>query len=170
MNKLKLIAFIVCSSILTLFMGCGDGNGVLLFSVEDDIELGEQVAEQIANDPSFIILKEAEYVDAYAYLNDMKNEILNSGNVTYDEEFAWKLHIVHDDEVLNAFATPGGFIYIYTGLIKFLDKEDDLAGVLGHEIAHADKRHGSKQMQQQYGISLLLSILTGGGENDLGDC
>ncbi|UOQ83113.1 M48 family metallopeptidase [Hymenobacter sp. 5414T-23] len=45
--------------------------------------------------------------------------------------------------------------------MKFLDNEDQLAGVLGHEIAHADRRHTSRQLQQQYGISLLLSVLLG---------
>ena len=46
--------------------------------------------------------------------------------------------IIEDDDTLNAFAAPGGYIWIYSGLIKYLDHEDDLAGVLGHEIAHAD--------------------------------
>ena len=50
-----------------------------------------------------------------------------------------RVRIIDNDETLNAFCLPGGFIYVYTGLIKYLDSEDHLAGVLGHEIAHADQ-------------------------------
>src|SRR5690606_36932859 len=68
---------------------------------------------------------------------------------------------------LNAFATPGGYIYVYTGLIKYLDNVDALAGVLGHEIAHADLRHTSRNLQKQYGVSMLLSILVGDNASQL---
>ena len=66
------------------------------------------------------------------------------------------LRIIHDDSTLNAFCTPGGYIYIYTGILKFLDSEDEFAGVLGHEIAHADLRHSTRQMTKQYGVQILL--------------
>ena len=165
--KVKIVVFFCSLLGLLVYSGCGDDNKVLLFSIEDDKKLGAQVADQIDNDTSFVILSESEYPAAYSYLNNMKNKILNSGEVQYKNEFVWKLHIIHNDDVLNAFATPGGYIYIYTGLIKFLEREDDLAGVLGHEIAHADRRHGSKQMQQQYGLSILLGIITGGNERTI---
>ncbi len=67
----------------------------------------------------------------------------------------------------NAFATPGGHIYVFSGLVKFLEDENQLAGVLGHEIAHADRRHTSRMLQQQYGISLLLSLLVGDNPGQL---
>ena len=102
-----------------------------------------------------------QYQNAYNYLQGITDEILNSGNVTYRDEFVWKIHIIEDDEVLNAFATPGGYIYVYTGLIKFLENEDDLAGVMGHEIAHSDQRHSVKQLQKMYGVQILLSVVLG---------
>ena len=72
-----------------------------------------------------------------------------------------RTRIIHDDSTLNAFCTPGGYIYVFTGLIHYLDSEDQLAGVMGHEIAHADRRHSTDQMTKQYGISLLLSAIGG---------
>ncbi len=63
--------------------------------------------------------------------------------------------------MLNAFATPGGYIYVYTGLIKFLDSEDQLAGVMGHEIAHSARRHSTSQMTKVYGVAALSSVITG---------
>lgn len=145
---------------LALSTACDDNGDVVFFSIENDKELGLEVSTQIANDPNFTILSEAAYPEAYAYLNAMKDSILNSGSVTYKDEFVWKLHII-DDDVLNAFATPGGYIYVYTGLIKYLDKADDLAGVMGHEIAHSDQRHSVKQLQRIYGINILLSVALG---------
>src|SRR5690606_28512176 len=62
-----------------------------------------------------------------------------------------------------------GYIYFYTGLIKYLDKEDDLMGVMGHEMAHADRRHSVKQLQRQYGISILLSIILGDSPSQLSE-
>jgi predicted Zn-dependent protease len=62
---------------------------------------------------------------------------------------------------INAFACPGGFIYIYTGLLKTMDNEAQLAGVLAHEIGHVVARHSVKRLQQVLGIQVLLSIALG---------
>jgi predicted Zn-dependent protease len=56
---------------------------------------------------------------------------------------------------------PGGYLYVYTGLIKFLDSEDQLAGVMGHEIAHAALRHSTKQMTKLYGLDAVRQLVTG---------
>lgn len=144
------------------FSSCDKNNNVsLLFSAEDDVELGQQVSDEIASDPNFILLKKSEYPQAYQYLSTMVDEILNSGEVAYKDEFVWEITIVHNDSVLNAFAAPGGYIYVYTGLIKYLSSADALAGVMGHEIAHADLRHTSRNLQKQYGVAFLLNLLTG---------
>ena len=60
---------------------------------------------------------------------------------------------------LNAFCTPGGFIYVYSGLIRYLDAEDHLAGILGHEIAHAELRHSSARLQKDFGVDALLAFV-----------
>lgn len=145
-----------------LFAGCNKDEGVNIFSIQDDRDLGAQVSAQIAADPAtYPILDPVQYASAYAYLNNMRDVILNSGQVTHKADFNWELHIIRDDNTLNAFCTPGGYIYVYTGLIKYLDKASSLAGVMGHEMAHADKRHSTEAMTKQYGISTLLSLVLG---------
>jgi predicted Zn-dependent protease len=146
------------------------GDGVVLFSVEDDKALGQQVADQ--TDSTYrakgqLLERNTRNARAYQLLDGVVNNVLNSGEVRYRSEFPWDVKIIKDDAVQNAFATPGGHIYVFSGLIKFLDNESQLAGILGHEIAHADRRHTSKQLQQQYGISLLLSLLSGNNPNQL---
>jgi predicted Zn-dependent protease len=137
----------------------GDIN---LFSVQDDIELGKEFSKQIESDPKqFPILKEQGNEQAYKYVRDITKKLLRSGKVAHANEFAWEVKIIDDDKTLNAFAVPGGYLYVYTGLIKFLDTEDQLAGVMGHEIAHAAQRHSTKQMTKLYGIDALRQIVTG---------
>jgi predicted Zn-dependent protease len=58
-------------------------------------------------------------------------------------------------------------MYFYTGIIKFLDNEAQFAGVMAHEMAHADRRHTTEQLTTQYGIDLLLGIILGNNEDQL---
>lgn len=156
-----------CAAIvaLSLFSGCKGGKGLgnfNLFSINDDIKLGAQVSQQIESDPEqFPILPERGNEDLYRYIRAITKRILDSGKVKYRNEFAWEVKIIDDDQTQNAFCTPGGYIYVYTGLIKFLDSEDQLAGVMGHEIAHASLRHSTRQMTKVYGIQTLLQVVTG---------
>jgi len=136
----------------------------LLISMDQDKQMGlASVAEIEKNPTEYPILDSSKYPVAYAHINRITKTILDSGGVYAKDEFAWRVKIINKD-VLNAFCTPGGYIYVYTGLIKFLDNETQLAGVMGHEIAHADKRHSANQMVKNYGVSALVSILSGGGE------
>ena len=149
---------------LVLAYSCAPGGtgAFNLFSIQDDIAFGQQLSQQIAQNPKeYPVLDRNKYAKAYRILEDMKNEILNSGYVTHKDDFEWKLHIIHDDKTLNAFVSPGGYIYVYTGLIKYLDTEDQLAGVMGHEVAHADRRHSTTNMTKQYGLAALLGALSG---------
>lgn len=167
MKKLSAFALVILSFVF-YNSSCDKQSSVVLFTIQDDINLGKQVVSQIESDTvQFPILKENAYPKAYQHLRRITNNLLNSGKVKYRNEFAWEVKIIHNDEVLNAFCTPGGYIYVYTGLIKYLDTEDQLAGVMGHEIGHADLRHSSRQMQNQYGISMLLGIILGNNPNQL---
>lgn len=151
--------------LLTVVSSCGNSNngtGFNLFTVDQDRELGAEVAKEIDSKPNeYPVLDSARYSKAYGYLYDMRDRILNSGNVIHKDDFVWRLRIIGDDETKNAFCTPGGYIYVYTGLMKYLDSEEQLAGVLAHEIGHADYRHSTRQMTKLYGVQVLLDVLAG---------
>lgn len=145
-----------------------DNPGINLFSLADDIAFGEQVAAEIDADPTtYPPLDSATYPTAYAHLYRIRDTILNSGVVKNRDAFSWRMRILRDDSTLNAFCTPGGFIYVYTGIIKFLDSEDQFAGVLGHEIAHAAERHSTEALTKQYGTEVLFAILLGQNQGTL---
>ncbi|WP_276499707.1 M48 family metalloprotease [Pontibacter litorisediminis] len=154
------------------FSSCDNNDGVI-FSTQDDVNLGQQVAHEV--DSTYRAQgkllernsSNANTQKAYQSLDRIVNRILTSGEVKYKQEFPWTVKIIKDDATLNAFASPGGQIYVFTGLIKFLNDEDHFAGVLAHEIAHADKRHSVKQLQRDYGIALLLSVALGNNPSTL---
>jgi predicted Zn-dependent protease len=133
-----------------------------LFTIEDDKAIGMQVSQEIERSPAkFPMLPEKGNEEAYKYLRGLMNKLLQSGKVAHAKDFAWQVKIIKDDKTLNAFAVPGGYLYVYTGLIKFLDSEDQLAGVMGHEIAHAALRHSTKQMTKLYGLDAVRQLVTG---------
>lgn len=140
----------------------------LVMDPERDIDLGLTVVNQIDSLSSeYPVLDSAQYPEAYGHIYRIRDNILNSGKVYYKDLFPWRIRIIKDDNTLNAFCTPGGFIYVYTGIIKYLDNEMQLAGVMGHEIAHADRRHSAKQMVQQTGLQTLIQLLTSGSTQEL---
>jgi predicted Zn-dependent protease len=166
--KLKFPIFIsILFSLTFTLSNCkkDDGTNIIqfnIFSIEDDKSMGLQVSNEIESDPNqFPLLSETKYATAYAHLRRLTNEILDKATLKHRSDFLWQTKIIHNDSVLNAFCTPGGYIYVYTGLIKFLDSEDQLAGVLGHEIAHADERHTTEAMTSAMGRELLLKLILG---------
>lgn len=143
------------------FNGCDDSTSPSdfnLFSPSDDLQLGQQLEAEIASNPNeYPILNNAQ---ATAYLQNMVNTIINSPEIKYKGTFAYQVKIINTNTV-NAFAAPGGYLYVYKGLIKFLDNEATMAAVLAHEVAHAERRHATKRMTKQYGVTLLLGLLLG---------
>lgn len=131
-----------------------------VFSAEHDIDLGKQTVMSISEDPDqFPILPETDYPVAYEHMRELINRLIQSPDIRYRDLFAYdQVKIIHNDSVLNAFCAPGGYIYVYTGLMRYLDAEDHLAGVLGHEIAHAELRHSSLRLQKEYGAERLLDF------------
>jgi predicted Zn-dependent protease len=111
------------------------GKGVNFWSLEKEIALGKQLAQEVerqaklVNDPVI-----SEYVNRVG-----QNLVRNS-----DAKVPFTIKVIDSDEV-NAFALPGGFFFVYTGLITKADSESELAGVMAHEIAHVAARHGTRQ-------------------------
>ena len=156
---MRTLASLTLLAAATLSLSCGKVN---VFSLDQDRQLGAQVNQEILSNPQqYPVLPERGNEEAYRYIRGITNKILNSGQVEHKNEFAWEVRLIDDDKTLNAFATPGGYIYVYTGLIKYLDSEEQLAGVMGHEIAHADKRHSTKAMTKAYGVQALASLASG---------
>ncbi len=80
--------------------------------------------------------------------NATDSYLRSNGHEKEAENFSWEFNLVQEKEV-NAFCMPGGKIVVYTGLMPLIASDDELAVVLGHEVAHAVAKHGSERMSQQ---------------------
>jgi len=135
-------------------------------STQREIELGTDFSRQI--NAQLPIVNDPEVVRYLSVLGD------SIARVSDDRNLDWRFYIVDSPDV-NAFAVPGGFIYVNRGLIARTQNMSQLAGVLGHEIGHVVKRHSVKQMQAgqrlNFGVLLgciLTPICTNGGDVAVG--
>jgi predicted Zn-dependent protease len=111
------------------------GKGINFYSLEKEIALGKQLAQEVEREAKVIddpII--AEYVNRVG-----QNLVRNS-----DAKVPFTIKVVDAEEV-NAFALPGGFFFVNSGLIMKAESESELAGVMAHEIAHVAARHGTRQ-------------------------
>jgi beta-barrel assembly-enhancing protease len=111
------------------------GKGVNFYSVEKEIALGKQMAQQVERQAKIIddpVV--AEYVNRIG-----QNLVRNS-----DAKVPFTIKVIDTEEV-NAFALPGGFFFVNSGLVLKADTEAELAGVMAHEIGHVAARHGTRQ-------------------------
>jgi predicted Zn-dependent protease len=132
-------------------------------STQQEIEMGQQYAAQI--NQQLPIVQDPELNRYVNVLGDSIARLTSRTDIT-----DWHFYIVDSREV-NAFAVPGGFVYVNRGLIERTQRMDQLAGVLGHEIGHVVRRHSVKQMQQQQGANLgvtLACVLTRVCDNQAG--
>lgn len=124
-----------------------------LISKSQEISMGKDVAAQLENQYG-LVQDEA----LQARVNEIGQRLVAVSD-RQDLEYSFK--VLNSDEV-NAMAVPGGFIYVFKGLIDYMPSDDELAGVLGHEIGHIVKRHSIKQIEKQMALTLLAIIFTKG--------
>jgi predicted Zn-dependent protease len=161
-NMRTFVGWTTLSFLTLFFVSCDKETGINFFTLNQDIEFGATMDSIIRSNPAeYPILDASTHPDAYLFLKNMMLNILKSDDFVHKNDFDWEITIIHKDDVMNAFAVPGGKLYFYTGLMKYLDNASNLAGVLAHEMAHADRRHSTEQMTKVYGFSVLLSLLTG---------
>ena len=115
------------------------GSGVNLYSIEEEIALGKQAAQEV--EKSSKLVDDPIVVD---YVNRVGQRLVRNS----DCKVPFTIKVIDSDEI-NAFALPGGFFYVNSGLILAADEEAELAGVMGHEIAHVCARHGTRNATKE---------------------
>jgi predicted Zn-dependent protease len=127
-----------------------------MYSPAEDVKLGAKVKSQIeADTKDYPISKNQELT---AYVQSLVDQIIQSKEIKYKNVFAYKAYVIQDDNTVNAFCVPGGYIFVYTGLMKYLDNEASLAAVIAHEIGHAEARHSSRRMTQGKALEALAGL------------
>lgn len=158
--KKRLVNIFLSFFVVVTISSCS-GGGFNMFSDSEDIKLGHDVsAEMLKHQAEYPIFRGDPSIKTYIDQRIFQ-QVLTSSKIVKKNVYDYKIELIADDNTLNAFALPGGNVYIYTGLLKYLDSEAALAGVLGHEIAHAERRHATQRMTKYYGVQFLVGMLLG---------
>lgn len=142
-------AAVFASSCATSGVNRGDIN---LVSLEEEWQLGQQLEAEIAQQLPIVNDATTE-----AFINRIGQRIVSQ---TEFSDLPWEFHVVADPSI-NAFNIPGGHVYVHTGLIQQVDDVAELAGVMGHEIAHGLARHATERLTTTYGLQIGAGVLLG---------
>lgn len=147
-----------------LFIGCSKApitgrNQLIMISPQQEIALGYQSAQKVLA---------SEKISSDPQKNAMVKRIgKRIASVTNQNNYKWEFFVIDNDKEANAFCLPGGKVFVYTGLFKYIANDDQLAIVMGHEIGHALARHGAERMSagelQQMGGNILSAVMQGRG-------
>lgn len=161
--KIALKGIVIVAAFFLTWFGLTQINWVKLFKVEQatdktEEKLGDLFWENIQNTEEeitnrFVTNTIDSVVDKVCKENDIERSHI-------------KVHVLQKDEV-NAFALPNGHLVIYSGLITEADKQEELSGVICHELAHIELNHVMKKLVRELGFSVLVSITTGNGGGDV---
>ena len=119
-------------------------------SLEEEVKLGKEEHAKIIS--RFGVYRDQEL---QAYINKVGQRVAAESS---REEITYKFTILNDD-MINAFALPGGFIYVTRGMLMHMNSESELAAVLGHEVAHVTEKHALRRNARGKGISVLNTVL-----------
>lgn len=157
---MKRIFFCILLMITGLSSGCAvskdDIRGFNIISLQEEKQLGARFVVEVEKQRKVVTDPQVQ-----GYLDRLGNRLLTGVRA---REFDFTFKAVRDDSV-NAFAVPGGHVYVHTGLIKAAQNETELASVMAHEINHVVARHGTQQLTQQYGYGLVIQLLLGQNPN-----
>ena len=126
--------------------------GMNFFSAEQDVEMGKEAAT--AAEKELVLLHDPE-LDAY--VTDVGNRV---AKVSIAPGYPYQFHIIDSPE-LNAFALPGGYVYVNRCILMTAADESELAGVIAHEVGHVAARHGTAQASKQMLIQAPIALLMG---------
>lgn len=160
MNRLLPLAMVAVGA-----LGCADFEmtrrtsekiiAQTLISDEQEFQLGLQVHEQLKKEETRFL----ENPTVELYVEAIARKLIAQANK--ERQIDWKWFVIDDPKTVNAFATPGGRIYIYTGLILAAENEAELVGVVGHEIGHVVGRHSARQLVAANGLQVVSNMALG---------
>jgi predicted Zn-dependent protease len=147
---LFVIIFSVCSCATT---GPGGKTSLIIIPTEQEVAIGAGMAEEVSKTET--ALADPVWQN---YLSEIGRRIVR---VSDRKDIEYHFTVIESDQV-NAFAAPGGYVYFYTGLLREMNSESEMAAVMAHEISHVVARHGIKRVQSALGVALAYELVFGG--------
>lgn len=155
-----LLLALLVSFVVPVSTGCGgpanEAAADVLIPIEEENRLGQQMRAELEKE--LTIHSNAEL---QSYVKGLGQKAARGAGNQTPKGIKYDFIVVDDDKTVNAFAIPGGSIYVYTGLLKKASSEAEVMGVLGHEVAHVTNRHVAQRLVAIYGVSALAGIALG---------
>lgn len=149
-----------CSAVSEATRGVTSAAGNLVMSNADEKKLGQDLATEVKQKEKVL-----DNAAVQTYVNNVARKVL-AAVPSKKKPFSYTFTVLDSNQV-NAFALPGGQVFVYTGLLKAVANESELAGVLGHEIAHVTEGHARDSIAAQYGMGVITQILLGKNQGAL---
>lgn len=148
----KSIAIALCLVVLGQFIAIPYAAAATLISTKQEISMGKKVAEDL--EKKFGLVEDE-------LINERVKKIGSQvANFSERKELEFSFKVLNSTDI-NALAVPGGYIYVFKGLVDTMKTDEQLAGVIGHEVGHVSKRHSIRQMEKSLGANLLMAVLFG---------
>jgi predicted Zn-dependent protease len=128
-----------------------------LVSPEEENQIGLNLKNELDTKEGVVYLKDPTVVD---YVRGVANNVIQFGKRDRPE-VTWQVFVIDDSATVNAFATPGGYLYVYRGLLETADNEAELAAVMAHETGHVVARHAARNLVAAYGVDAVTSLAAG---------
>lgn len=145
----------------TAFGTVEKGVASVLISPQQENKLGLEFKQDLEQKEHVVYLNDPAVV---SYVRAVANKVIAPAK-RERPEVTWQVNVIDDPKTVNAFATPGGFLYVYTGLLLAAGNEAELAGVMAHEAGHVVARHSARQMVDAYGLQAITALALGKNPN-----
>ena len=151
----------MCAALMPLVLGgCATVGAVLgqmyLMPSDEEVKMGLEFSKEVPKQEKIY-----ENVPVTVYVQAVGGRVVKNCD---RQDIAYHFVVIDKDEI-NAFALPGGYIYVYTGLMKDIDDESQLAAVIAHEVGHVTARHSTERLTALYGYQFLVSLILGENPN-----
>ena len=135
-----------------------------LISPQEEDQLGLQVRQELQKQG----VKYITDPEVVKYVDGVTQRVLAYAKKARPE-VKWQVSVIDDPKTVNAFATPGGYMYVFSGLLLAVNNEAELAGVIGHESGHVALRHSARQIVDAYGLEAALGLALGKDPNKVAE-
>lgn len=129
----------------------------VLISTDQENQLGLQVKNDLDQKQKIVYMTDPEVV---TYVRGVADKVLQFGKRDRPD-VQWQVFVIDDAKTVNAFATPGGYLYVYRGLLQTAVNEAELAGVMAHEAGHVVARHSARSLVAAYGLEAVTALALG---------
>ncbi|MDB4983184.1 MAG: peptidase Ste24p [Myxococcales bacterium] len=129
----------------------------VMVSPEQENQIGLQLKTDLDTNQHAVYMTDPEVV---SYVQTVAGKVIALGK--HDRpDVTWQVFVLDDRKTVNAFATPGGYLYVYRGLLEMCENEAELAAVMAHETGHVVARHAARSMVTSYGLDAMTSLASG---------